>query len=105
MYKIFFIVLLIFSSSIFSQVNFKQASGTPLVSYNKLNSSEIIPKDVFSANKIYGLKNHVLVKDSNTVSNKTSVGKLSKSPGLAFIYSLFIPVMGQLYAMRFDVAK
>jgi TM2 domain-containing membrane protein YozV len=36
---------------------------------------------------------------------KNSEIKSKKSPGLAFIYSLLVPGMGQLYTGRFDVGK
>lgn len=38
------------------------------------------------------------------ISNNTKPKK-KKSPGLAFIYSLFVPGLGQLYTDRFDVGK
>lgn len=45
-----------------------------------------------------------VLKDTND-NNKTVNKGPKKSPGLAFIYSLFVPGMGQLYAKRFDVGK
>ncbi len=60
------------------------------------------------AYKIYSLKHDALPDKKNdsglTVKNEVLTGP-KKSPGLAFIYSLFIPGMGQVYAKRFDVGK
>jgi len=44
------------------------------------------------------------IKDSNDINKTVSKGS-KKSPGLAFIYSLLVPGMGQLYTNRFDVGK
>lgn len=49
------------------------------------------------------LKSGKFLKD--TIDNKTGYKSSTKSPGLAFIYSLFVPGMGQLYTKRFDVGK
>lgn len=50
------------------------------------------------------LRSGVTTFDS-TISTKTSVSRSKKSPGLAFIYGLFIPGMGHVYADRFETGK
>lgn len=87
MHKILFVIL------IFSFVNiFAQQKDAP-----KLDN----------ADKIYSLKNDLSADKKQSLNNENiSVTQQSKkSPGLAFIYSLFIPGTGQLYANRFDVGK
>jgi len=107
MYKVFFIALLLISGNAFSQLKLNTVHGKPfLYLLEKTNPKEIISNDNFSGNNIIALKNQALIKDSNIINNnKTGVRRSSKSPGLAFIYSLFVPGMGQLYANRFDVGK
>ena len=55
-------------------------------------------------NKISELRNFSLQHDTLKDMNVKFAGS-KKSPGLAFIYSLFVPGVGQLYARRFDVGK
>jgi len=43
--------------------------------------------------------------DSNTKTETTPMKKSKKSPGLAFIYSLLVPGMGQTYAGNFETGK
>ena len=104
MYKIFLIVLLFVSVNVFSQLKEKSPSNFS----DKLNQPQSVKLSLehfshesllheslshgsLSANKFYVLKNQSLVKDSNNLnSNRNVTGKSRKSPGLAFIYSLFV---------------
>src|SRR5258706_638943 len=67
----------------------------------RLNNSETLAslkdsKETYIKNNLY---------DSLQKVNNTSQVRLKKSPGLAMIYSLIVPGMGQLYTKRFDVGK
>lgn len=106
MYKVFFAALLLVSFNAFSQLKLNHVSEKPLLLlHSKMSSPVLMPSDNFSANRIIALKNQPVSRDSNITNNKSTVRRSSKSPGLAFIYSLFVPGMGQLYANRFDVGK
>ena len=106
MYKVFFIALLLVSGNAFSQLKLNTVSEKPFRDMlNPIHPKRIIQNGNFSANKNFILEDQPLLRDSNTANNKNGVRRSSKSPGLAFIYSLFIPGMGQLYANRFDVGK
>lgn len=98
MKKILFVILAFAVIPAFSQV--KNDTHVKLnLKFSKQN------KDSY---KIYSLKNDVLndVKNDSDITGKDNKVKGSrKSPGLAFIYSLFIPGMGHVYAKRFDIGK
>jgi len=68
--------------------------------------SGIGKKDTFlkSTKSISELKSFDLRRDSIPDENVKYSGS-KKSPGLAMLYSLFVPGTGQLYAHRFDVGK
>jgi hypothetical protein len=52
----------------------------------------------------YDIDKHFSDSNKTDTKVKTEV-RSKKSPGLAMIYSLFVPGMGQLYTKRFDVGK
>jgi hypothetical protein len=74
---------------------------------------------VYSQNKDFRLKGNEFSKvkeqfpslsiklgaDSNIKTETTPVKRSKKSPGLAFIYSLFVPGMGHVYANKFETGK
>jgi hypothetical protein len=51
------------------------------------------------------LKSELFFRDSGKTEAIKTVKKSKKSPGLALIYSLVVPGMGQLYTNRFDIGK
>lgn len=51
------------------------------------------------------LRSEITINDTGKPFENNIVKKSRKSPGLAMIYSLVIPGMGQLYTNRFDVGK
>lgn len=62
----------------------------------------------FSQEKsLISLKNEIKInhEKSNIKSFETSVEKKRKNPGLAIIYSLLLPGMGELYAGNYDSGK
>lgn len=59
-------------------------------------------KPVRHSSKIFYTFNNI-TRDS--IGNESRFTGSKKSPGLAFLYSLFVPGTGQLYAKRFDVGK
>ena len=96
MFKILFVIIVFSAVNVFAQVK--------NVTVSKL-SDEIVTKEI-SANKLYALKSGSLSgKEFETRKENISSPKSKKSPGLAFIYSLFVPGTGQLYSDRFDVGK
>jgi hypothetical protein len=95
MKKILFVILVLCTVPVFSQ--FKNEGLTSSSTSSKLD-----------AYKINSLRHDALINktnDSDLTGNENTVTGSKKSPGLAFIYSLFVPGMGQLYAKRFDVGK
>jgi hypothetical protein len=63
-----------------------------------------------SESKLYNLKQTSPAEQNNlfdsvTTKKETTVKRSTKSPGLAFIYGLFIPGMGHVYANRFNTGK
>lgn len=94
MKKLVLLLVVVFCSNVYSQL--KEDT-------QKLNIDKNISKFALS-----DLRNELtsgnMIKDSSD-NNKTVLKGSKKSPGLAFIYSLFIPGMGQLYTKRFDVGK
>ncbi len=62
-------------------------------------------KPFVKSSKLYSdIYKSSLPRDSLKENTTTYTGS-KKSPGLAFLYSLFVPGMGQLYAKRIDVGK
>ncbi|MCC6866519.1 MAG: hypothetical protein IT280_10215 [Ignavibacteria bacterium] len=94
-----FIILLLLPYIAFSQNDFKPVlklnSGNNTVDI--LNIQNTIP---VKSNNYIGLLDSL--KDTKPSSN---VKHSKKSPGLAFIYGLFVPGMGHLYANRFNSGK
>ena len=97
MKKIVFAVIAAFSfTNICSQVK----------DVNDLKLTEKSFKENISANKIYSLKNDALLSSKKEFKkNKFQAPESKKSPGLAMIYSLLVPGLGQVYTNRFDVGK
>lgn len=89
MHKLVFVILIFSAASTFSQIK----DSSPF-------------RVEHSANKLYSLKSETFSGGEQVLSkqNLTQV-KSKKSPGLAFLYSIVIPGMGQVYADRFDVGK
>jgi hypothetical protein len=87
--KLILLLILVFCSTAYTQVNYN-----PVKSNSTYLKSEL--RNEF-------LKSNKTLTDS--LDNKVRVKGSSKSPGLAFLYSLFVPGMGQAYAKRFDVGK
>lgn len=91
----------------------------------KLFLIAVLPLSIFSQNvelklndklnytpaesKLFDLKQSELNHSTNifdtTPSPKKTVSRSTKSPGLAFIYGLFIPGMGHVYANNFGTGK
>lgn len=94
MLKTCVIVFLFASSSVFGQ--FKDFSAFKL-SDKHIYSLSDQDQNVFS-------KSHLSDSVRNAIDRKIPV-RTKKSPGLAMIYSLFVPGMGQVYTKRFDVGK
>ncbi len=94
MLKTCVILFLFASSSVFGQ--FKDYSAFKL-SDKHINST-------FDRFENTSLKAHLSDSVKNPVDSKMPV-RQKKSAGLAMIYSLFVPGMGQLYTKRFDVGK
>jgi hypothetical protein len=91
MKKIFFVIFVLSTVSAFTQV--------------KTVPNKLAQHDAY---KIYFLKHDALPdinNDSGLNGKNNVITGTKKSPGLAFIYSLFIPGMGQVYSKRFDVGK
>lgn len=96
MYKILLVIIAFSAVNVFAQVKD--------VTVPKLKDKSV-SKEI-SVNKIYALKSESLYgKEFETRKENISAPNSKKSPGLAFIYSLFVPGMGQLYSDRFDVGK
>ncbi len=90
MTKIILVSLVVFSTAVFSQ--FKEIESF------KLKSSEPNKEDV--------LKSSFTNLDSSiSKTEKKTLTSGRKSPGLAFLYSLVVPGLGQTYLKRFDVGK
>jgi hypothetical protein len=96
MKKILFAVIVFSFANVFSQVK----------DFNDLKLTEKSFKENTSANKIYSLKNDVLLNSKKEIKqDKFTAAESKKSPGLAMIYSLIVPGLGQAYTNRFDVGK
>lgn len=96
MYKILFIIIVFSLTNVFSQ--FKDV--TPPKLKDKSVTNEI------SADKLYALKSESFSGNKyEPLKEKFTAAQPKKSPGLAFLYSLAIPGMGQVYSNRFDVGK
>lgn len=90
---IFLFILASAANSVFGQFkDFKHISLSDKNSFSSLkeNKRSLIEHSFLDSNK-------------NTPVNIQP--RTKKSPGLAMIYSLFVPGMGQLYTKRFDVGK
>ncbi|MGH2575287.1 MAG: hypothetical protein ACRDFC_06260 [Ignavibacteria bacterium] len=102
MKKILLVILLyIISLTAFSQS--KEELKSPFLKYDK---SPDISNPIFARSGVVPPK---VRKQSysyfKTNFNQNKEIKSKKSPGLAFLYSLLVPGMGQLYTKRFDVGK
>ena len=96
MYKILFVVIAFSFTNIDSQVK----------DFNDLKLTEKSFKEKTEANKIYSLKNDADLNSGKEFNrNNISAVESKKSPGLALIYSLLVPGLGQVYTNRFDVGK
>jgi hypothetical protein len=98
------IIFLIAITTVFSQTSFSQQDFTPL----KLNNFKLSDKNSF-ASALEMKQTLFMSMLSDTIRPaKDEIApppRSKKSPGLAMIYSLFVPGMGQLYTKRFDVGK
>jgi len=96
MLKIFAVLLIFSVATLFAQLNdgssLKLSGNTSSPLKENSRSYKVLQTQYFDSNKV-----------TNNV--KTSEVRTKKSPGLAMIYSLFVPGMGQLYTKRFDVGK
>ena len=96
MNKILFVVIAFSFTNIFSQVK----------DFDDLKLTEKSFKENISANKIYSLKNDAVLNSKKEFKlDIISPAESKKSPGLALIYSLLVPGLGQVYTDRFDVGK
>jgi hypothetical protein len=96
MKKIIFAVIVFSFTNIFSQVK----------DFNDLRFTEKSFQENITANKIYSLRNDaVLNSQKEFKQDKFPAAESEKSPGLAMIYSLLVPGLGQVYTNRFDVGK
>jgi hypothetical protein len=94
MLKTSVIIFLFISASAFGQLkDFKHFSLSDKNSFVSLKQNK------------RSLIEHSFLDSNKTVSVDKIQTRTKKSPGLAMIYSLFIPGMGQLYTKRFDVGK
>lgn len=96
MQKIIFLTLILCCTTAFSQVNYAPAGNVPFKYYLK-STDTFIKKDLNSGEK----KSSIF---DSTDKKEERVGS-SKSPGLAFLLSLAVPGLGQVYTKRFDVGK
>jgi len=106
MKKIFGLVLLIclvICASPFAADSFAQLKSTKVSSLTVKNNQSLLRS--LSGSKELLLKNEFLKFDTLETNKKLITSKRKKSPGLAFLYSLVIPGMGQVYSNRFDVGK
>jgi hypothetical protein len=93
-----FLVVYPFSNSTFAQLKLTTETGL----HRTKNKSKF---NTLSVSKETLLRNEFLKLDTLETGKKLAAGKKKKSPGLAFLYSLAIPGMGQVYTDRFDVGK
>lgn len=96
MKKILFAVFVFSLTNVYSQV----------MDFCDLKLNEKSFKENTSANKIYSLKNDVLLNSKKDFKQDVfQTAESKKSPGLAMLYSLLVPGLGQVYTDRFDVGK
>jgi hypothetical protein len=96
MHKILFVIIVFSFVNVFSQVKD--------VTVPKLKDNSVT--NDLSVNKLYALKSGNLADNKlEPVKENFPAAQKKKSPGLAFLYSLAIPGMGQVYSDRFDVGK
>ncbi len=70
----------------------------------KLNGSQPSESKLYNLKQTSGTEQNNMF-DSVTTNKGSKVRVSTKSPGLAFIYGLFIPGMGHVYANRFNTGK
>src|SRR5438552_4369689 len=93
------IIFLIAVTPAFSQTNYQ---------FKGLNNFKLSDKNSFTS--ALGMKQTFFMNSlADTIrpakDEKIQPPRSKKSPGLAMIYSLLVPGMGQLYTKRFDVGK
>jgi hypothetical protein len=94
--KIILFAVIAFSfTNIFSQVK----------DFNDLKFTEKSFKEKTAPSKIYSLKNDFTLNSDKGFKREIIPAESKKSPGLALIYSLLVPGLGQVYTNRFDVGK
>jgi hypothetical protein len=70
----------------------------------KFHDSKPSESQLFSLRQSPEVKGNIFA-DSTATKETTAVKRSTKSPGLAFIYGLFIPGMGHVYANNFKTGK
>jgi hypothetical protein len=70
-----------------------------------LNTQKLNLNSPVNSVNTYSLKSSLNFFDSLSESKKSPLKGSKKSPGLAFIYGLFIPGMGHVYSNRFETGK
>lgn len=90
-FQVFLVITFI---SAFVNLSFSQNTIQSIPGFSKTGNQLKLYSGTHSAVTRDSLKDNVNIKTGS-----------KKSPGLAFLYSLFVPGMGQLYAHRIDVGK